>query len=47
MSHLNETSAHVLILVLELHSLGDGNSILGNLGATERLLNEDVSALPG
>ena len=37
--------AHVLVLVLELDLLGDGDAVLGDRGATELLVDDDVAAL--
>src|SRR6267142_2069933 len=37
--------AHVLELVVKLDFLGDGNTVLGNAGCAERLVEHDVAAL--
>ena len=42
---LDEPRADVLVLVLELDGLGDGDAILGDLGAAVRLLDEHGPAL--
>ncbi len=43
--YLNEAGAHVLVLVLELDSLGNRDTILGDLGAAKGLLDQHVAAL--
>ena len=40
----NELGAHVLEGILELDFLGDGDAVLGDLRAAERLLDDDVLA---
>jgi len=42
---LQKTSTQVLKLVTENNGLGNGNTILGDLGGTKGLLNENVAAL--
>jgi len=42
---LDEAGAHVLVLVLKLDGLGDSHTILGDLWATEGLLDQDVATL--
>src|SRR6202012_3189493 len=37
--------AHVLELVVELDLLGDGDTVLGDAGSAERLVEDDVAAL--
>src|SRR5439155_2611318 len=37
--------AHVLVLILQLDLLGDGDPILGDRGRAEALLQDDVAAL--
>ena len=42
---LDHLRAHVLVLVLELDLLGDGDAVLGDRGRAEGLLDDDVAAL--
>ena len=42
---LHELCARILKLVLQLDLLGDGHTVLGNLGSTELLFNNHVAAL--
>ena len=42
---LNELGTGVLELVLELHLLGHGNTVLGNLGSTKLLLDNYIATL--
>ena len=42
---LEELGAHVLVGVLELDFLGDGNAVLGDGGGAEFLVEKDVAAL--
>jgi len=41
----NEHRSHVLVPVLELDVLGDRDAVLGNLGRTKRLVNDDIASL--
>ena len=41
---LDHLGAHVLVLVLELDLLGDGDAVLGDRRRAERLLDDDVAA---
>ena len=41
----HEAGAEVLELVLELDGLGDGDTVLGDLGTAVGLLNDDIAAL--
>ena len=43
--YLNQLGTDVLELVLELHSLGNGHTVLGNLGTAPALLDDHVAAL--
>ena len=42
---LQHLGAHVLVLVLELDFLGDGDAVLGDGGAAELLVDDHVAAL--
>lgn len=42
---LNQPGAHVLELVLQVNGLGDGDTILGDLGTAPARLNDHVAAL--
>jgi hypothetical protein len=43
--YLHKTGTNILVLVFQLNSLGNSNTVLGNLRATERLLDEYIAAL--
>ena len=43
--HLHKTSTNVFVFVFQLYSLGDRNTILGDLGSAKRLLNKNVTTL--
>jgi len=42
---LQETGTQVLELVLQVDGLGNGNTILGDLGSTKGLLNKNIATL--